>query len=108
METRDREAIEAAIEVARADPELRDQLEHLLSVRPRWVVGLHAAALCQIKSLRLKPWEAAPVDTCDGPPANCYGHRPAEIELRARMKRAGISVFHPDPLAALAAVERAA
>jgi hypothetical protein len=82
--------------MARADPDLRTVVE-----TKKDEPGLFAVAICQIKNLRLRPWECPPCDSSDGAPADCYGRRPAELELRQRMKRAGVSVFHPDPMAAL-------
>jgi hypothetical protein len=55
-------------------------------------------------SLRLKPWQAPPVHTGDGVgDGNTYGSRPREVELRRRMIALGISVYEPDPIAAIAA-----
>jgi hypothetical protein len=79
---------------------LRSQGEH--------EAGAFAVGFLQVRNLHLKPWEAPPCDSSDGASADRYGRRPGEIELRQRMKRAGVSVLHPDPLAALAAIERAA
>jgi hypothetical protein len=105
MEAHDRAAMQLAIEMMRADPEQRGQLDHVRNNQSEQEAGLFAVGFLQVKNLRLKPWEAPPVDSRDGAPSDCYGARPAEIELRARMKRAGVSRFHPDPLAALAAAE---
>jgi hypothetical protein len=103
----DLDACKLALAMARADPELRTAVENRLK-KDEQEAGLFAAAICQIKNLRLRPWECAPIDASDGPPCDRYGSRPAEIELRQRMKRANISIYHPDPLQALGAVERAA
>jgi hypothetical protein len=102
MEQRDRAAMQAALdEVVRADPDCRERLEHM----PWEQAALFAVGLCQVRALRLRPWEAPPCDSSDGAPADRYGRRPSEIELRQRMKRAGVSVLHPDPLAELGAAE---
>jgi hypothetical protein len=68
-----------------------------------------AAYALQCASLRLKPWEAPPCHTRgEIPDPALYGSRPGEIKLRERMKRAGVSVWHPDPRTALAGAEGAA
>ena len=54
-----------------------------------------AAYGCQIDALKLKPWQTPPC-YCDG-----EGDAPGDRLLR-RMLKAGVSRFHPDPLAALA------
>jgi hypothetical protein len=100
----DREAMAAAIEIMQADPELRGLLEPV----PDHQRGLFAVGLLQTRSLRLRPWEAPPCDTRSGDPAALYGSRPGEVELLRRMTAAGVSRYHPSPLQALAAIERAA
>jgi hypothetical protein len=69
--------------------------------------GHFAAYAAQCTTLRLKPWQAQPahVRATDADP-NVYGCRPAEIALRDRLLKAGLSVFEPDPLNALARATR--
>lgn len=59
----------------------------------------HAAYSMQCKNLQLKPWQL--------PPRSLWGCEVRECDRQAykilkRMERAKISIFHPDPLAALA------
>jgi hypothetical protein len=50
--------------------------------------------------LKLRPWEV--------PPCNIWGHHCANaIALRDRLVAAGLSVFEPNPMQALAETERA-
>ncbi|MBB6407653.1 hypothetical protein [Mesorhizobium sangaii] len=55
--------------------------------------AIFASYCCQIKALRLKPWESPPV----------HGRKedPQSWRLLQRMLKAGISQFEPDPPAAL-------
>jgi len=66
--------------------------------------GHSAAYSAQCTTLRLKPWQCPPCDACGQAPGdpNVYGARPAEVELRDRLLAAGLSVYEPDPLSALA------
>ena len=69
--------------------------------------GRFAACAAQCARLKLKPWEAPPAHTRgEIPDAAVYGSRPGEIELRDRLLAAGLSVFEPNPLKALARVGR--
>jgi hypothetical protein len=60
----------------------------------------------QRRALRLKPWELPPCEVDEEPDGD-----PTEIgllrawELRQRLIAAGLSVYEPDPIGALAAIE---
>jgi hypothetical protein len=57
----------------------------------------------QYGNLQLKPWQRPPVQLdLDADPRSCDCQK-----ILKRMARAGISRFHPNPLAALAARQRA-
>ena len=57
----------------------------------------------QYGNLQLKPWQRPPVQLdLDADPRSCDCQK-----ILKRMARAGISRFHPNPLAALAAGQRA-
>ena len=105
----DRDALRRAIELARAEsPETRQQIDAKLKTEPWEEVAGFAAYSCQCTRLRLKPWEAPPVHSDDEVTRpHRYGSRPQEVELRQRMIKLGVSLFEPDPLAALAAAEAA-
>jgi hypothetical protein len=69
----------------------------------RFVVGR-----CQDRNLQLRPWECPPFRTRDvDEPSDEWGNRPGEVALLKRMLRAGVSRFHPDPMAAIEAAEQA-
>jgi hypothetical protein len=108
MTRSDREAMAAAVAMMRADPQQCALIEDVLANRSEEEAALFAVGFCQTKNLKLRPWEAPPRDTCDGPPADRYGCPDSEVALLKRMTAAGVSRFHPDPLAALAAIEHAA
>lgn len=110
MTKKDRAALELAMEYARRDPGRAEQLDSKLKglryedprigkwiMRPEpWAEVAEFAAYCaQSDTLQLKPHEAPP---CNGDPD---GERPQD-KLLARMLAAGVSRYHPDPLAALA------
>jgi hypothetical protein len=99
----DRKALELALAMGRvAEPN-----RFGAATTENWLELARAAAYSlQFKTLRLKPWEPPPctVDEDDPQP----GDEPAVRFLR-KMLEAGISRYHPDPLATLAeAEERAA
>lgn len=100
----DIDALERALARVRAsNPSRREQIARML--REDWYKAAHFAAYsCQIDALKLKPWRDPP----------CYGHLrtddgaysdPAAHELAERLEAAGPSIFEPDPIAALAAIE---
>ena len=94
----DREALEAAMVKTREEPERAEQLDEMLKDRSWIEVAEFAASHCQRRALRLKPWELPPCDIYEDDP-DSPGKR-----LLKRMLDAGISQFHPDPVAALEAV----
>ena len=106
----DRDALERAVEIARR---LRpDLIDDWLAEQPWLEAAVDAARLCQENALALKPWQCwppcavAPNDT-DAPGLAHRGIRTSARLLR-RMLAANVSRFEPDPLNALARVERAA
>jgi hypothetical protein len=103
-ELRDRAAMQAAIEMMRADPEQRELIDHVLNNQSE--AALFAVGFCQVKNLHLKAWECPPVDTLNvAEPSDNYGRRPNEVRLLRRMLAAGVSRYDPDPMQALAAAE---
>jgi hypothetical protein len=99
----DREALELGMKLAREGPDARgEQLDRMLERGRTWEqVATFASMHCQCVNLRLK---------CDElPPAwgsYCVGRDDQAVALQKRMRRAGVSLFHPDPLAAIAAAEK--
>ena len=110
MEAHDRRAMELAIEMARADSETqRREIDDRLRTQPWQQVAEFAVWCCQDRSLKLRPWDCPPCCTKDvEDPSDDWGYRPQEVALLRRMLAAGVSRFHPDPLAAIAEAEGAA
>jgi hypothetical protein len=111
-----------AIETARASSkEAREQIDDFLNgvrkegfpdewaVEPRpWrEVAEFAAYGCQMRALNLRPADCPPCwayDDIERPAGSAFNQSIAAARaLAGRMLAAGISIFHPDPLAALAA-----
>jgi hypothetical protein len=70
--------------------------------------GETAAYRCQDRALRLRPWQPPPCwvePRADGPDDGIMGWRRGEL-LLLRMLELGISRYHPDPQAAIAAAEK--
>jgi hypothetical protein len=105
---RDKDAYSRAIEWMRQHSPVRcAQIEDKLKCEGFEAAGEFAAYFCQCETLRLKPWQAPPVHVrATDPDPNVYGCRPGEIALRDRLLKANLSVFEPDPIAALARAAR--
>jgi hypothetical protein len=114
MTKNDRAALELAMEYARRDPMRAEQLDSKLAgtrftsgkgwaipPEPWEAVARFAAYGCQMKSLRLRPWETPPCHVDESRTSR-------EASFLRKMLAAGVSRFHPDPLAALAEAEAAA
>jgi hypothetical protein len=77
--------------------------EHLAGIEERegWLEAAQRASYhCQVRSLRLKPWQCPPCD-CDDEIGMGYGRSRGEVMLRRRMLDAKISLYEPDPADAL-------
>ena len=106
----DRQALTLAIETARMQsPADQQQIDDKLTREPWFAVANFAARMCQERALRLKPWQywppcAVEVDDDDAPG---FEHRciRSSAALLRQMLALGISRWHPDPLAAIEAVE---
>jgi hypothetical protein len=98
----DKAALERAmaLKLASKDKGEVEQIESMLKDRTRtWrEVAEFASYSAQIDALKLMPWQ--------NPPCVCDPDRdePGDRLLR-RMLKAGVSQFHPDPVAALAEAE---
>jgi hypothetical protein len=95
-------ALKLAIEQARAEDSSRAaQISAMMAERAFEEVGWFAAAVCQRRTLGLRPWENPPCEIFDSD-----GEDVAARRLLRRMLKANVSRFHPDPTAALAAGKR--
>ena len=107
----DRDALRRAFEAAAAEG--AEYREHLARIETRegWVSAAQSASYhLQVKILKLRPWQAPPCGCRSDEIGPGYGHSRAEVLLRRRMIEAKISLYEPDPAAALEqaeAVERA-
>jgi hypothetical protein len=98
LTTIDIEALDRAIEQALAEPEDREgrhwQINKMLAEDDRIEVGMFCSYHLQCERLRLKPWDSPPMHS------NGIGRSPS-ARLRKRLEKAGLSIFEPDPEAAL-------
>jgi hypothetical protein len=105
----DRDALRRAFEAAAAEG--AGYREHLdgIEARDGWVSAAESASYhLQVKNLRLRPWQCPPCSCWSDEVGHGYGRSRAEVMLRRRMLKANISLFEPDPHAALAAKARGA
>ncbi len=96
----DREALKLAMEKAREEPGRAEQLDAKLKEGSWFDVASFAAYCCQTRSVRLAPWDEPPCVADEDDPNERA--KDAQALLR-RMLAAGISRYHPGPMAALAA-----
>jgi hypothetical protein len=97
----DQDALRRALEMAKAEsPGRKEQLESKLAEEPWEDVASFAAYCCQNRTLKLKPWQTPPCDARRDVPDDRKAYALAE-----RLTAAGLSIFEPDPIAALAAIE---
>jgi len=88
----DLKALRECMEIASREPDRAMQLQSMLEDRPWAEVAQFACFCVQGDALRCKPWES--------PPCAASGDEAAQ-NLLQKMLSAGVSQFHPDPLAAL-------
>ena len=103
----DRDAMERAIEMVRGRGAARcEQINDMLRTDGFQSVGTFAASSCQCDSLRLKPWQTAPlwVGDLDAALRQPFGGQRGTREAAELLKKLldnGLSKYEPDPLAAL-------
>ena len=109
MKKLDRAALELAVKLCRAESVHAEQIADKLKDEPWETVAEFCAYHCQMDSLNLKPWEIPPceINNPDDPDdlPRPYAGRYEAAKLLKRMLAAGVSKYHPDPLAAIAAAE---
>ena len=97
MTKADKDALERALTMCRAEPDRAEQIASMLADRSWWDVATFAAYHCQNRALKLKPWEDPP---CFVEPDDL--EHPQAVKLLKEMLAAGVSRWDPDPLAAIA------
>jgi hypothetical protein len=100
----DRDALKRALVMAcRESPEQAARYEEMLRSKP-WREACESASYhCQVRVLRLRPWQCPPCASASfGDKIGVgYGRSRGEVLLRRRMLKAKISLYEPDPVAAL-------
>jgi hypothetical protein len=105
MRKHDRAALELALEqtLAEKDQSRVEQVRAMLQRRTRLAVSQFCSFHRQIEALKLKPWEVPP---CLGHLDNGSGRDEQAWRLLKRMQKAGVSRWHPSPIAACEAAEK--
>jgi len=106
-----RRAIQWAARYQRSEGTIRPVPDHIPAEGSEaWIeLATRCASLAQTINLKLSPWQAEPFathDDADGIDASCYGRRQEEVLLRRKMIANNISLYEPDPLAALERASR--
>jgi len=95
---------------ARREPQLKIMLEQMpVEGSKEWLkLATSLAAEAQCNTLGLCPWQTPPMHVVDNGviDPNGWGNRPDEVALRRKMIALGISLFEPDPPAAIARAEQ--
>jgi hypothetical protein len=108
----DRDALERAIEAARAESDgRRQQIDAKLADEPWQDVAEFASYCVQERSLNLPPWQDPPCKANLASLRQPYGDPRAareSAELLWRLLDAGLSRYEPDPLQTLANAEKRA
>ena len=96
-------ALKLAMQKACKDKSRKQQLESMLEDRSWHEVAEFAADCCQHKNLQLKPWEVGSLDVDEDEQLSneSFDARKQAQRLLRRMLKAGVSRYHPDPMAAL-------
>lgn len=110
MDAIDRDALTRCLAAARAEgPGRAKQIDSMLADRPWERVGIFACSCAQSRSLDLLPWQLPPfrasLRDLDKPFGDASGRRES-AELLQRLHDAGVSIFEPDPIAALERAEK--
>jgi len=101
----DKAALTRAMNIAMADPRYRDQLLSKAMHQPWREVAEFAASCCQIDAMHLSPWERPP---CHGYLLEVNGTTfcdPKAGKWYDRLAAANLSIYEPNPPAALAAAK---
>ena len=104
---RDAAALELALQQTLAEKNQGrvEQVQSMLKGRTRLEVSQFCSFHRQIEALKLRPWDLPP---CLGDLDNGSGRDDQALALLKRMEKAGVSRWHPSPIAACEAAEKAA
>ena len=107
MTRKDKDALRRALVAARAlDAQTAQAVETNLKTSTWQEAAEYAAYHCQMRVLKLRPWQTPPMISHDEiDPEGRYGGTEQEVGLRRKMLALGVSIFEPDPLAAIAQAE---
>ena len=110
MTRKDKDALRRALVAARAlDAQTAQAVETNLKTSTWQEAAEYAAYHCQMRVLKLRPWQTPPMISHDEiDPEGRYGGTEQEVGLRQKMLALGVSIFEPDPLAAIERAEAAA
>jgi hypothetical protein len=97
MTRKDRDALTRALAMAKTlDPAIANAVEAMLRTQS-WQEAAECACFhAQVKSLKLRPWQAPPCNSDDAVDA---------AGTRRRLIALGLSIYEPDPLAAIERTE---
>jgi len=99
----DRAALTQALAMCRAEGEGRAwQIDEKLKDEPWESVARFAASCCQSRTLKLQPWDTPPCGVSEDDDGESNADA---VKLLRKMLAAGVSRFHPDPLAAIEAAK---
>jgi hypothetical protein len=100
MTRKDLVALRRCIEVVERDPQRAEQIRDM---RPRLAKAMFCCAVAQSESLGLRPWECPPSESDPDPNDNASytEQRRRARRLADQLRGAGLSIYEPDPLAAL-------
>jgi hypothetical protein len=104
MLAHDKIALDEALALARNESQERaEQIDGKLAQGEKWAeVAGFCAYLCQMRALRLEPWQWPPSDVdLDDPDEEIEANT-----LLREMLAAGVSRFEPDPLRAIAEAKK--
>ena len=105
----DQDALGRALVIARAESGAECARFDDIEAQHGWREAAERASYClQVKNLALKPWQCPPCDCRSDEVGHGYGHSRVEVMLRRRMLEAGLSLYEPDPAAALETIASAA
>ena len=104
MTRKDKDALKRAlVMVETVDAEIAQRIK----AHSTWQEAAERAAFfCQMRLLHLRPWMTPPMLSHDQiDPQGGYGGTEQEVGLRRKMLALGLSLYEPNPLAAIAEAE---